>query len=51
MADVVAQKRASAKEVAQGIDDGTESEDALILEAIETPIEKRRNLAFILYGG
>lgn len=49
MADVVAQKRAIAKEV--DIDDGTESEDALILEAIETPIEKRRNLAFILYGG
>lgn len=47
LADLVAQKRAVAKEVAT--DDDT---DALILGEIEhTPLEFRRNLAFILYGG
>ena len=51
MADAVAQKRAMSKEVVIDDGTGTESEDALILEAIETPLEKRRNLAFILYGG
>ena len=49
LADVVAQKSA-AKEVAQA--DGYAENDTLILgELEETPLEKRRTFAFLLYGG
>lgn len=48
LADMVAQKRA-ATEVVQT--DGSSENDTLILGDIDTPLEKRRNLAFFLYGG
>ena len=49
LADVVAQKRA-AKEAVQA--DGYSETDAVILgDAEESSFEKRRNLAFFLYGG
>lgn len=51
LADIVAQKRA-AKEVAQTTQTDGYENDALILGEIESaPFEKRRNLAFFLYGG
>ena len=49
LADLVAQKRAS-KEVVQT--DAIAEKDSIIIGEIEgTPFEKRRNLAFFLYGG
>lgn len=51
LADMVAQKRAS-KDVVQADEDRFAEKDALILGEIEdTPLEKRRNFAFLLYGG
>eukprot|EP00584_Thalassiosira_punctigera_P001234 CAMPEP_0172527082 /NCGR_PEP_ID=MMETSP1067-20121228/1853_1 /TAXON_ID=265564 ORGANISM="Thalassiosira punctigera, Strain Tpunct2005C2" /NCGR_SAMPLE_ID=MMETSP1067 /ASSEMBLY_ACC=CAM_ASM_000444 /LENGTH=214 /DNA_ID=CAMNT_0013310747 /DNA_START=150 /DNA_END=791 /DNA_ORIENTATION=- len=51
LADMVAQKRA-AKEIFQADGDDYTENDALILDNIEvTPFEKRRNVAFLLYGG
>mmetsp|Transcript_28056 Transcript_28056/g.67594 ORF Transcript_28056/g.67594 Transcript_28056/m.67594 type:complete len:279 (-) Transcript_28056:47-883(-) len=51
LADIVAQKRA-AKEVAQTAQTDDYENDTLILGEIDSaPFEKRRNLAFFLYGG
>lgn len=51
MADMVAQRRASKQQQAAAWNDEAEA-DALVLGEIdETPFERRRNLAFLLYGG
>ena len=49
LADMVAQKRA-AKEVVQQADGYTENDSIILNELGETPFERRRNLAFFLYG-
>eukprot|EP00580_Thalassiosira_gravida_P003184 CAMPEP_0201618146 /NCGR_PEP_ID=MMETSP0492-20130828/38179_1 /ASSEMBLY_ACC=CAM_ASM_000837 /TAXON_ID=420259 /ORGANISM="Thalassiosira gravida, Strain GMp14c1" /LENGTH=209 /DNA_ID=CAMNT_0048086631 /DNA_START=318 /DNA_END=947 /DNA_ORIENTATION=+ len=51
LADFVAQKRAAREEI-EGDDDYNVDSDTIILGGIEeTPFEKRRNFAFLLYGG
>jgi len=51
LADFVAQKRAAREEI-EGDDDYNVDNDTIILGGIEeTPFEKRRNFAFLLYGG
>ena len=47
-ADFVAQKRASSTDEGEGVLTTTDEE---ILSEITTPFEKRRNFAFLLYGG
>lgn len=49
-ADLVAQKRAAMKDVAE-LDDSLTATDEEILGEEETPLEKRRNFAFFMYGG
>ena len=50
-ADLVAQKRAAMKDTAQ-LEASLSATDAEILGEIDaTPLEKRRNLAFFMYGG
>jgi len=51
LADFFAQKRAAREEI-EGNDDYNVENDSIILDGIEeTPFEKRRNFAFLLYGG
>jgi hypothetical protein len=50
-ADLVAQKRAAMKDIAQEVEGSLTATDEAILGEIKTPLEKRRNFAFFMYGG
>lgn len=51
LADLVAQKRAAKAEVQSQANAYTDNDSLILGEIEETPLEKRRNLAFFLYGG